>query len=154
VPLTFEIARRGPQVGECYRIRDEVFIREQQVPREIERDAYDLAAEHVLIRDGKEAVATGRLVTLDPGDEPSGEEGPWGRIGRMAVLASHRGRGVGRFLLECLENIAREKRLAGIVLHAQKHAEGFYDKAGYEVSGEEFEEAGIPHVEMRKRLRD
>jgi predicted GNAT family N-acyltransferase len=154
MPLTFEIARRGEQIGECYRIRDEVFIQEQQVPRDIERDAYDMAAEHVLVREGKEAIATGRLVVLDAEDVPADESGEWGKVGRMAVKAKHRGRGVGRFLLECLENIAREKRLAGIVLHAQKHAEGFYEKTGYEVFGEEFEEAGIPHVEMRKRLRD
>lgn len=131
-------------------IREVVFIEEQQVPREIERDDEDPTAYHLLANVGGHAVGTGRLVECDT--PPEGEEGRWGRIGRMAVLVANRKGGVGARLLQALEEEARRRGLDGIVLHSQVYAHGFYQRMGYEEHGPIFEEAGIPHMEMRKRL--
>ncbi|WP_248342283.1 GNAT family N-acetyltransferase [Anaeromyxobacter paludicola] len=125
-------------------VRRRVFIDEQRVPAELEYDEHDEAADHVVaFDDGGACVGTGRLVVQAPGV---------GRVGRMAVDARCRGQGVGAKLLEALEAIARARGLREIVLHAQAHAAPFYDKAGYLPEGERYEEAGIPHVTMRKRL--
>nr|WP_050727425.1 GNAT family N-acetyltransferase [Vulgatibacter incomptus] len=131
-------------------IREVVFIEEQRVPEEIERDDEDPTAHHVLAMVGGHAIGTGRLVELR--SPPEGETGKWGRIGRMAVLVAHRHGRIGSKLLEELEAEARRRGLEGIVLHAQVYAHGFYQHGGYVDHGAIFDEAGIPHVEMRKRL--
>jgi predicted GNAT family N-acyltransferase len=128
----------------AFTLRHEVFVLEQDVPEDLERDEHDDTADHVLAEDAAgRVVATGRLVQLDGGV---------GKIGRMAVARPERGRGAGVAVLAELERIAREKNLAEVVLHAQLSARGFYDRNGYLAEGAEFEEAGIPHVAMRKRL--
>jgi len=131
-------------------IREIVFIEEQSVPESLERDAEDAAAFHVLAMDGKHAIGTGRLVSLP--SAPAGEHGAWGRVGRMAVLQSNRQGGTGSKLLRALEDEARRRTFAGILLHAQLSAMEFYKRHGYEPHGAVFEEAGMPHLEMKKRL--
>ncbi|MHB1843783.1 MAG: GNAT family N-acetyltransferase [Deltaproteobacteria bacterium] len=144
-------AVKGPgDLAAALAIREVVFIEEQAVPQDIERDDQDETAFHVLAMQGGHAVGTGRLVAGQ--EPPTGERGKWGRVGRMAVLASHRKGGVGRLVLQALEAHARKLELAGIVLHAQVMSKGFYEREGYEPFGAVFEEAGMPHVKMSKRL--
>ena len=121
-------------------IRTTVFVGEQGVPPEIEIDGRDPECAHVLAESvAGEAVGTGRLM-------------PDGRIGRMAVLAPWRGRGVGAALLEALMAEARRRGFREVYLHAQSGAKDFYLRHGYAVEGEEYLEAGIPHIGMRARL--
>jgi predicted GNAT family N-acyltransferase len=137
-------------LAQCLAIREVVFIEEQSVPETMERDEEDGRAFHILAYDGKHAIGTGRLVEL--GHAPDGAAGQWGKVGRMAVLASHRKGGIGSKMLTFLEAEARRRKYAGIVLHAQVHAHKFYVKHGYADLGAEFEEAGMPHLQMRKVL--
>ncbi|HZX80210.1 MAG TPA: GNAT family N-acetyltransferase [Lysobacter sp.] len=121
-------------------VRDHVFVDEQRVPVEIERDAIDPACTHVLARDAADRpIGTGRLM-------------PDGRIGRMAVLRDWRGRGVGRALLLRLVDAARDAGLRELSLHAQVDAEPFYAAEGFLPVGDRFEEAGIRHQAMRRLL--
>ncbi len=131
-------------------IREVVFIEEQSVPESMERDADDAQAFHLLAWEKGHAVGTGRLVTM--AGAPEGESGRWGRVGRMAVLQSHRKSRVGTKLLTALEAEAKRQGLAGIILHAQLSAMEFYKRHGYEAHGAVFEEAGMPHLEMKKSL--
>lgn len=131
-------------------IREIVFIEEQSVPEGLERDAEDASAYHVLALKGGHAIGTGRLVELPAA--PAGEEGKWGRVGRMAVLQSDRKFGVGSQLLTALEGEALKRSMSGIMLHAQVSAMEFYRRHGYEPHGGVFDEAGMPHLEMKKRL--
>ena len=121
-------------------IRRAVFVVEQQVPEEEEWDALDAVSRHVLAlaADGA-AIGAGRLL-------------PDGRIGRMAVLQAWRGQGVGSALLRELLAMARDGGFSETNLHAQTHAMAFYRKHGYTPVGDEFMEAGIPHVAMRLQL--
>ena len=118
-------------------IRDEVFVREQHVPAELERDALDATCTHALARllDGT-PVGTARLT-------------PDGHIGRMAVLADWRGRGVGDALLAALLQEARKRGRTEVALHAQAGAIEFYQRHGFQPLGERFQEAGIEHQRMR-----
>ncbi len=142
---------KGPgDLAAALAIREVVFIEEQAVPQDIERDDQDETAYHVLAMLGGHAVGTGRLVSGQ--EPPEGEKGRWGRVGRMAVLASHRKGGIGRKILGALEARARELGLDGIVLHAQVMSKGFYEGEGYEPFGAVFDEAGMPHVKMSKAL--
>jgi predicted GNAT family N-acyltransferase len=117
-------------------------VREQGVPPEIERDALDATALHLLAERDGEVIACCRLV----GD------GAVVRLGRMAVAAELRGGGVGARLLAYAEGVARERGGSEMELHAQLGARGFYARAGYAAEGDEFVDAGIVHVAMRRRL--
>ncbi|QXL83170.1 YbgC/FadM family acyl-CoA thioesterase [Comamonas sp. NLF-1-9] len=125
-------------------LRTSVFVQEQGVAPEIEMDALDAQALHAVATNRLgHAVATGRLLPAEAGE---------GRIGRMAVERTLRGQRYGRLLLDALVQAARERGDASVLLHAQCHARGFYERAGFTPEGEVFEEAGIAHVAMRRHL--
>src|SRR5215472_10227902 len=107
-------------------IREIVFIEEQHAPEGFERDAHDGRAYHVLAFDAGHAIGTGRLVPLSK--PPTEEVGAWAQLSRMAVLQSHRARGVGSRLLDALEEEARRKSVVGITLHAPLSSIDFYKK--------------------------
>ena len=125
-------------------IRTQVFIEEQNIPAEMEWDAADAQAVHALAsnRFGL-PLGTGRLLQHAPGVA---------RIGRMAVSQTVRGSGVGRALLDALSAVAQQRGDHEIVLHAQTSAQAFYARSGFSPRGAVFEEAGIAHIEMARRL--
>lgn len=123
----------------AFALRHEVFVVGQGVPADLELDELDRVCVHaVALRDGQ-VVGTGRLL-------------PDATIGRMAVAEPVRGQGVGAAVLAQLEQCAADRGEAQVQLHAQLHAAGFYDRAGYERVGGVYLEAGIEHVTMTKRL--
>lgn len=144
-----QVANEG-ELLQALAIREVVFIEEQHVPEGIERDDEDARAYHLLAVKGGHAVATGRLVKLR--EPPPGEKGAWGKVGRMAVLQAERKSGLGSKILTALEEEAVRQGLVGIILHAQTAALKFYEKHGYSPLDGEFEEAGMPHQRMIKRL--
>ncbi len=125
-------------------IRTEVFVEEQRIPADMEWDAADAECVHAVAynRLGL-ALATGRLLQHVPGVA---------KIGRMAVSQAVRGSGVGREVLEALMKAARARGDHEVLLHAQSSAAPFYARAGFTPRGAEFEEAGIPHIEMVRSL--
>lgn len=121
---------------DAQRLRIEVFVIEQSVPIELEWDESDEISIHTVAYDEDgQPIATGRLL-------------PDGHIGRMAVRKNLRGSGIGSQVLNTL--LAEAKRIGHtkLILHAQIHAQGFYERHGFVRAGEEFMEAGIPHMEM------
>jgi len=124
------------------RVREPVFVVEQQVPIEMEWDALDPICQHVVARDNENhPIGTGRLT-------------PQRKIGRLAVLPEWRGRGVGEALLVALIDAARVQRWPEVELSAQVGAIGFYEKYGFVRDGDEFDEVGtgIRHQMMRLQL--
>lgn len=126
-------------------IRRTVFVEEQHVPLEIEIDEHEAQCVHFVLYDDKNiAVATARLL-------PDKEDANCALLQRMAVLKEHRGKGYGRDVIAAVEYFAAQNNFCAIVLHAQITAQEFYAKMGYAVFGDEFEEAAIRHISMRKR---
>lgn len=117
-------------------IRRRVFIEEQHVPPALEWDGEDERAQHWLALGDDQPLGTVRLLAD-------------GHIGRMAVLASARRRGLGSKLLQAAIDAAQQQGLREVYLHAQVHALGFYGRHGLVVEGEEFMDAGIAHRVMR-----
>ncbi|WP_028311340.1 GNAT family N-acetyltransferase [Derxia gummosa] len=125
-------------------IRYRVFVDEQGVPAHMELDKMDALCLHALARDAEgRALATARL--LPPVDGV-------GTIGRMAVEADQRGQGTGRAVLLAMIEAARARGDHAVELHAQITARGFYERAGFSVQGDEYDEAGLPHITMRRVL--
>ncbi|MFF7131505.1 MULTISPECIES: GNAT family N-acetyltransferase [unclassified Streptomyces] len=137
----------------CFAVRKEVFVGEQGVPEDIEYDAYDAVAVHVLaVREDGVPLGTGRLLYGEAAAGKTGGEVSVGSLGRLAVTREARGLGVGAALVAAVEDAARARGLTAVDLHAQTHALGFYERLGYEAYGPEFPDAGIPHRAMRRVL--
>lgn len=138
--FTVAMADYARDADALHAVRSKVFIDEQQVPAELERDTADAAGWHVLARaDDGTPIGTGRLT-------------PHGTLGRMAVLREWRGRGVGDALLAGLLGQARVLGWREVRLNAQADAIDFYARHGFVPVGERFEEAGIEHQAMHRLL--
>ena len=125
-------------------VRRSVFVQEQGIPTEMVWDSADETALHVLAYNGLgQPVATVRLVQTGEGT---------GRLGRMAVTKVLRGSGWGRALLKALLDAAVQRGDTRMLLHAQRSAEGFYQRAGSTSQGQAFTEVGIAHIEMVRHL--
>ncbi|MEJ2133066.1 MAG: GNAT family N-acetyltransferase [Gammaproteobacteria bacterium] len=121
-------------------IRRRVFVEEQQIPTDIEFDAEDEQATHlVAVDDARNCVGAARLL-------------PSGQIGRMAVLSPHRGNGVGRMLLDAALERARADGQYGVFVHSPETVSAFFEKAGFIAVGTPFDESGTPHVKMTQEL--
>lgn len=125
-------------------LRRAVFVGEQGIPESEEWDAADATALHaVAINALGQAVGTGRLLAAEPGV---------GKIGRMAVHRALRGTGVGAAVLAALIEAARTRGDHTLRLSAQRTAMGFYQRQGWQCVGEPYDEVGIPHQTMERRL--
>lgn len=126
-------------------IRKAVFIEEQQIPASEEYDEFDTLAascEHILVYINEQPVGTARLRVVDD----------YGKLERICILQPFRKCGLGKVIIDKLEVLAQEKGLTQSKLSAQVYAEGFYEKFGYRRTGEEYLDAGIPHVLMKKQF--
>ncbi|MXV63675.1 GNAT family N-acetyltransferase [Natronorubrum sp. JWXQ-INN-674] len=126
---------------DVFAVRRDVFVEEQGVDEELEYDEHEDDAVHFVAYDGDDPIGAARLREYEDGV---------GKIERVAVLESHREEGVGRAIMDVLEEQAEARGFETLLLHSQTHAADFYRELGYEQVGAEFEEAGIPHVKMRK----
>ena len=137
--FVIEEARDEADREVCFRIRFAVFVDEQGVPEEEELDAHDETALHLIAMADGRAVGTARAVPFEGGS----------KIGRVAVLPSARGKGLGAALVRCLVDRAEREDLPHVVLDAQMDAMGFYERLGFVAEGGMFDDAGIPHRRMR-----
>ena len=117
----------------------EVFVVEQKVPEDEERDDWDETARHFLALVDDQPAATARALAKTPGLM---------KIGRVAVRAPYRGTGLGARLMRAVE---AEYPGAALMLDAQLQALNFYAKLGYVPEGPVFDDAGIPHRRMVKQ---
>jgi predicted GNAT family N-acyltransferase len=143
--ITIRAAKTTRDVAACFRIREQVFIAEQRVPPDMERDEHDSEALHFIARADGRPVGTARVVLRDNGASA--------KIGRVAVCRSNRGFGIGKLVMAAIESAPDLTRVHHFLLDAQTHALQFYVRLGYEAYGEEFMDAGIPHRRMKKRNR-
>lgn len=120
-------------------VREQVFIKEQNIAAEDEWDDQDNISLHFIVFDTDQAIATARLLENDS-------------IGRVAVLSSHRGLGIGKLLMLKIIQVARNKGRSKLKLSAQEHAIAFYEGLGFQPEGEFYLDCGIPHIDMNLSL--
>lgn len=127
----------------CHLLRRVVFIEEQGVSEAEELDDRDDGAIHLLARQNGKPVASARLLL----------DGDIGKIGRVCVLKDMRGTGLGQqLMMKALEELARQPDITTAKLGAQCHALGFYEKLGFTAYGPIYDDAGIPHQDMKITL--
>jgi predicted GNAT family N-acyltransferase len=146
-------ARSAEEVEAAYAVRYDVFVTEQGVPGELERDSQDDDAEHLVAYADGRPVGAVRLVVEDPGFEGIDRAvGKVAHLGRLAVRPEARRGGLGVRLVRAVEACALSRGLTVMALSSQTYAIPFYERLGYTAQGEEFDDAGIPHRWMTRRL--
>lgn len=139
--MDFIEIKQTDDIKASLKIRNEVFIKEQRVPKDLELDEYDKDAMHFIAYCKDQAVGCARARLKDD----------YLKIERVAVLKNFRGKGIAirlmRFVEEYLQSLYPKKALK---LNAQSDVEEFYKKLGYQSIGEYFYEAGIKHIEMKR----
>jgi len=130
----------------CKSIRRKVFMEEQGVEESLEIDGFDViggSCRHYFAT--VDGISVGTCRVMDKGEGKA-------KLQRFCVLREYRGKGLGRFMLERLEEICRGNGFARMEMGAQCHAVPFYEKCGYKVVSGVFMDAGIKHVKMEKHL--
>jgi predicted GNAT family N-acyltransferase len=135
-------ARDAAELAQALRLRDRIFCGEQGVSPAAERDGRDGEALHLVAVEDGDVLGTCRLLFIDD----------TAFLGRLAVDASHRRRGIGAALLREATEHARAVGADRISLHAQVNVRDLYAGVGYVEHGEPFVEEGIDHVTMEKAL--
>ena len=136
---------RKADIAKSLLVREAVFVREQNVPAELEHDEHDAEALHLLALDTDTGEPVGTARVLDKGNGVA-------KIGRVAVLPAYRGRGIGRLLMEAAHKTTGELRFTMLVLDAQVAVISFYERLGYVAEGDVFDDAGIPHRRMTRMV--
>lgn len=139
--MTLEV-RPTEDLDTCLALRRVVFIEEQAVPEELERDEYDATALHLLATLDGRPVGTARMLL----------KGATGKIGRVCVLRDLRGQGVGAALIRAAVEELRGRGLTRAKLGSQTHAIPFYEGLGFVAEGPVYDDAGIPHRDMVRVL--
>ena len=117
-------------------IRKQVFIIEQNIPEEEEWDDQDMISDHFVVYDQDQPIATARLLQNNS-------------VGRVAVLKSYRGQGIGRMIMLEIIRQAHQQDRKFLHLSSQVHAISFYEKLGFSIQGDAYDECGIPHIKMQ-----
>ncbi|MGL4619911.1 GNAT family N-acetyltransferase [Chroococcidiopsis sp.] len=124
-------------------VRTEVFQSEQGIEPELDFDGKDEISDQIIAYLDRQPLGTARIRYLD--DRTA-------KIERLAVLPIARGKGIGKLIMEKAIALAVQKKMQEVVIHSQEYIQGLHQKLGFEPEGAVFEEAGIPHVKMRKKL--
>ncbi|MBI5972065.1 GNAT family N-acetyltransferase [Staphylococcus caledonicus] len=139
----FEIVKNKDMLSECFKIREEVFVKEQGVPLENELDSYEENSIHIIGYDNyHNPFACARFRPYEDG----------AKVERVAILKTHRQGGYGQSLMLEIEKFAKDKGYQKLILNAQVQAQGFYTKLGYTPTGEVFLEENIKHIKMFKAI--
>lgn len=135
-PFTIRTGSWDELQNDAKLIREQVFIQEQQIAAADEWDAEDAVSLHFVVYDQDQPIATARLLQNNS-------------VGRVAVLKSHRGLGIGKLLMQQIIQQAKHEQCEFLKLSSQVHAMQFYAGLGFKVEGEEYLDCGIPHIDMR-----
>jgi predicted GNAT family N-acyltransferase len=136
--LEIRIIRNEDDLSAVFRIRKEVFIKGQGVPKEIEMDHHDNEADHVIVLLRGEPVGCARIRFMRN----------TAKLERIAILQGHRGKHYGKELVRFLLNHCAVKGIETIFMNSQYDVRDYYKVFGFREVGEPFTEAGIKHIKM------
>jgi len=131
------------ELKDVQEVRRQVFIEEQGINREADIDGLDQTSDHIIVYDNNTPVGTARIRYKNRVQA---------KLERIAVLKSYRGQGIGKRITEASLKLAKMKGASEVTLDAQQSAARFYKKLGFRQEGEPFEEVGIPHIAMTRKL--
>jgi predicted GNAT family N-acyltransferase len=141
--IVIKIAVSENEKNEALRIRELVFQQEQGIPKELDFDGKDDTCDHFIAYKNDAAVGTGRLrySLIDTK--------MLAKVERMSVLPEHRGKGIGKVIMQKMHEYLKEKNVHEVTLHVQEPLKSFYEKFGYQQEGDSFLEIDRPHIAMK-----
>ena len=116
-------------------IREKVFVCERRIPKKIEFDNGDRSAYHMLVCDGQEPIATGRIT-------------PQGEISRIAVVMGYRNKKIDKFIMRGLFSIANELSLKEVFISSPLDKVSYFTEHEFYPIGSVYMEAGMPKQRM------
>lgn len=142
VDLSIKLVENESEMKEVLRIRKTVFVEEQNIPKDRERDGLDEKATHFLVKFRNRPIGAARARFL----------GNTGKLERISLLRSYRRRGYGKRMVDYLVKYCEEKGVSEIVLYSQLYLKEFYERCGFKSRGKIFFEAGAKHIEMYRKV--
>ena len=139
--LQIRLARNKSELARVLKVRESVFVKGQNVPRDRENDGLDGYSKHAIVLLGGKAVGCARIRFI----------GKTAKLERIAVLAKCRGTGIGKKLMAYLISYCRRRKARKISMHSQHYIKGFYERFGFRQKGGIFMDAGIKHVELWRK---
>ena len=131
------------ELKEAFEVRRQVFVREQDISEDLVFDGHDKEALHMVVKDGERVIGTARVQFLTDNQA---------KLERMAILERYRRKGIGKEMLLFLDAVWKDKQVQQVIIHAQLEVVPFYKLCGFDELGLPFQEAGIKHIKMRKRV--
>ncbi|MBS3113660.1 GNAT family N-acetyltransferase [Candidatus Woesearchaeota archaeon] len=136
--IQIRLIKNKKELEQVFRIREIIFIREQKVQKNIERDEFDKISKHVIILYKNKPVGCARIRLI----------GKKAKLERIALLKGYRGRGFGKNIVNYLIKYCKKKDIKEICMNSQYYLKNYYKKFGFKTRGKTFMEAGIKHIEM------
>lgn len=134
----------SPQWQAALDLRIQVFVKELSVPADLEEDELDVVAIHHCLQDQGVTIATLRLVVQENSEV---------KLGRLAVARNYRRQGIAtELMLQAIQYSQQTLQAKTMILGAQCYIEAFYQSLGFRQLGGVFDDAGIPHIMMKKAL--
>lgn len=141
--MNIMIVSEQQDLEKAFFVRTQVFVNEQNVPEEEEIDHLEEESTHFLVTDDEgNPAGAGRFRVVDG----------IGKVERICIMPEFRSKGVGKALMNAIEQYALSKQIDILKLNAQNQAIPFYERLGYSVISDEFMDAGIPHHSMKKHI--
>lgn len=140
--MSVKVVSNKDELKDAYSVRYNVFVKEQNVPEDLEIDEFENSSTHFVMYDDRTPIGAGRIRPADG----------YGKVERICISSSYRGKGLGKSIMKFIEDTAPKLGFNQLKLNSQTHAEQFYKSIGYETISGEFMDAGIPHVTMIKKL--
>lgn len=141
--MNIKIAKETNDINTCYKLREIIFIKGQNVSEERERDNLDKIAVHFLLSDDEnKPIGVARVVKSQK----------FASVERVGILEEYRKNGAGFFLMQNIINYCEQQNFTKIFLGAQEHALKFYGKLGFKIISEKYMDANIPHFKMQLEL--
>lgn len=140
--LNIKQVKNKKEYNKILKIREIVFIKEQNVPKEIEMDEFDKDAKHFIVYLKNKSIGCARIRKINN----------YVKLERIAILKEYRGRGFGKDLTNFLINYCKKIGFNEIQLHSQIYISNFYEKLGFKSIGKKFLEADIKHIKMIRRI--
>ncbi len=141
--FSYKLVTGDVELQEAFKVRRQVFVREQGISEELVFDEHDREALHMVVKDGERVIGTARVQFL---------AGNQAKLERMAILKHYRRKGIGKEMLLFLDAVWKAKQVQQVIIHAQLEVVPFYKLCGFDELGLPFREAGIKHIKMRKQV--
>jgi predicted GNAT family N-acyltransferase len=141
--FSYKLVTGDDELQGAFEVRRQVFVREQGISKDLVFDGHDGAALHMVVKDRERVIGSARVQFL---------AGNQAKLERMAILKRYRRKGIGREMLLFLDAVWKDKQVQQVIIHAQLEVVPFYKLCGFDEVGLPFQEAGIKHIKMFKRL--